>query len=73
MDAAIDRVAALATGAGLVSSGANRKAIRLAHEPRELFLEYMALYCREQANCQFSPALIHNLEKNWNAGSRRLS
>jgi hypothetical protein len=31
----------------------------------------MAVYAREQAYCHFSPALIANLERNWNAGSRR--
>ncbi len=72
MDTAIDRVAALATGAGLVSFGANRKAIRLAKESPDLFREYMALYCREQANCHFSPVLIQNLERNWNAPKKRI-
>ena len=72
MDAAIDRVAANAGGGGLVSTGANRKAIRLASEPLDLFREYMALYCREQASCIFSPALTENLERNWKAASRRL-
>jgi thioesterase DpgC len=31
----------------------------------------MAVYAREQADCHLSPALISNLEKNWNAASRR--
>ena len=70
MDTAIDRAAALATGAGLVSFGANRKAIRLTNESPDLFRDYMALYCREQANCHFSPVLIQNLERNWNAPKR---
>jgi thioesterase DpgC len=30
----------------------------------------MALYCREQATCQFSPTLIENLERNWRAADR---
>jgi thioesterase DpgC len=30
----------------------------------------MAVYSREQAYCHFSPALIANLERNWNAQSR---
>jgi len=25
------------------------------------------MYAREQAYCHFSPALIENLERNWNA------
>jgi (3,5-dihydroxyphenyl)acetyl-CoA 1,2-dioxygenase len=32
----------------------------------------MALYCREQAYCHYSPQLIANLEMNWNAAQRRL-
>ena len=72
MDAAIERVVASATGAGVVSAGANRKAIRVAAEPRETLRRYMALYSREQSDCHFSPALIANLERNWNAQNRRL-
>jgi thioesterase DpgC len=56
----------------VVSAGANRKAIRVAAEPRETLRRYMALYCREQGDCLFSPALIANLERNWNAKDRRL-
>jgi thioesterase DpgC len=70
VDEAIARAAATVTGGGVISAGANRKAIRLGHEPRDLFRQYMALYCREQANCYFSPALIHNLERTWRAGDR---
>jgi thioesterase DpgC len=44
--------------------------IRLGHEPRDLFRQYMALYCREQATCYFSPNLIQNLERNWRAADR---
>ncbi len=70
IDDGIERAAALATGAGAISAGANRKAIRIGQEPRDLFRQYMALYCREQADCHFSPALIANLERNWNAQNR---
>jgi thioesterase DpgC len=31
----------------------------------------MAVYAREQAQCHFSPALIANLEQNWNAANRK--
>jgi thioesterase DpgC len=31
----------------------------------------MALYCREQGNCHFSPGLIVNLERNWKANTRK--
>jgi thioesterase DpgC len=30
----------------------------------------MATYAREQASCHFSPALIANLERYWNAHNR---
>ena len=72
MDAAIERAVANATGAGVISAGANRKAIRVGQEPLDLFRQYMALYCREQGDCHFSPALIANLERNWEAKNRRL-
>jgi thioesterase DpgC len=67
MDAAIERAVRNATGSGLVSFGANRKAIRLGREPRDLLRQYLALYCREQADCHFSPALVANLERHWKA------
>jgi thioesterase DpgC len=65
MDEAIERVVARVTGSGVISAGANRKALRVAQEPRDLFRQYMAFYCREQANGHFSPALTANLERNW--------
>ena len=40
-------------------------------EPLHLFRTYMATYAREQAYCHFSPALIANLEKHWNARQRK--
>ena len=36
-------------------------------EPLDLFREYMATFCREQAYCHLSPALVRNLEEHWNA------
>ena len=36
-----------------------------------MFRAYMATYCREQAVCHFSPALIRNLEENWRAHERQ--
>ena len=62
MDEAIPRIVGKITGAGIISAGANRKAIRVGQEPLDQFRQYMALYCREQANCHFSPTLIANLE-----------
>jgi thioesterase DpgC len=71
MDAAIDRMAREATQSGVVSTGANRKALRLAHEPLDLFRQYMSLFCREQADCHFSPTLVSNLERHWVNRDRR--
>ena len=70
MDAAVAaRVQALTTS-GLVNAAANRRAIRIGQEPLDLFRTYMATYSREQAFCHFSPALVHNLERNWDAQNR---
>ena len=44
--------------------------LRVGQEPLDLFRRYMAVYAREQAYCHFSPALIANLERNWNAQNR---
>jgi thioesterase DpgC len=55
----------------VVSAASNRRAIRIAQEPLDTFRRYMSVYCREQAHCHFSPALIANLEKNWDAANRR--
>ena len=72
MDAAIaGRVEAL-TSSGLVNAAANRRALRVGEEPLEVFREYMAVYAREQAVCHLSPALVENLERNWNAKERRV-
>jgi (3,5-dihydroxyphenyl)acetyl-CoA 1,2-dioxygenase len=70
MDAAIDRTVAMLTSSGAVGAIGNRRAFRVAVEPLDLFRRYCAVYAREQASCHFSPALIHNLEQNWSAGSR---
>ena len=51
---------------------ANRKAIRVGQEPLDRFRRYMANYARDQAYCLYSPALIDNLERNWDAKRRRL-
>lgn len=69
MDGAIERVAS-AVGSGVVSAGANRKAMRIGDEPPDLFRQYMALYCRVQADCHFSPALIKNLQRYWASRNR---
>jgi thioesterase DpgC len=72
MDGAIERVVDKLTGSGVVSAAANRRAFRIGQEPLDLFREYFAMYAREQAYCHFSPALIANLETNWNAKNRKL-
>jgi len=71
MDAALDRVIASFTDSGVVSAAGNRRAFRVAEEPLDLFRRYMAVYAREQADCQFSPALVRNLERNWDAANRK--
>jgi (3,5-dihydroxyphenyl)acetyl-CoA 1,2-dioxygenase len=71
MDAALSRVVDGLTNAGIVSAVANRRAFRVAQEPIGMFLNYAAVFAREQAYCHFSPALILNLERHWNAQDRR--
>jgi thioesterase DpgC len=71
MDEAIERVIAGLTSSGVVSAASNRRAFRIAQEPLDMFRNYFAVYAREQAYCHFSPALIANLEKYWNAASRK--
>jgi thioesterase DpgC len=72
MERAIDgRIEAL-TSSGLINAAANRRALRVGQEPLDLFREYMATYAREQAYCHLSPALVANLERNWNAHNRAL-
>ncbi|OGA73367.1 MAG: hypothetical protein A3G81_05510 [Betaproteobacteria bacterium RIFCSPLOWO2_12_FULL_65_14] len=71
MDSALERVVHKLTGSGVVSAAGNRRAFRAGQEPLEAFRRYMAVYAREQAQCHFSPALIANLEKHWNAANRK--
>jgi thioesterase DpgC len=70
MDEAIERLVALLTDSGVVSAAGNRRALRSGEEPLDEFRRYMAVYAREQAVCHFSPALIANLEKHWDAANR---
>ena len=71
MDAALERVIEELTSSGVVSAASNRRAFRVGQEPLDLFRRYIAVYAREQAHCHFSPALISNLEKHWNAQKRK--
>ncbi|MGE5639915.1 MAG: enoyl-CoA hydratase/isomerase family protein [Clostridia bacterium] len=71
VDAAVASIVERLTGSGVVSAAGNRRAIRIAQEPLDTFRRYMSVYAREQAHCHLSPALVRNLEENWNAASRR--
>jgi (3,5-dihydroxyphenyl)acetyl-CoA 1,2-dioxygenase len=70
MDAALARDAAELTSAGATSLVANRRQLRIAAEPLAAFRRYMAGYARDQSRCLYAPALIANLERNWNAHER---
>jgi thioesterase DpgC len=72
MDAALARVVAGLTSAGAVSAIGNRRAFRVGQESLDTFRRYASVYAREQAYCHFSPALIANLERNWDAKNRKL-
>ncbi|MBV9546643.1 MAG: enoyl-CoA hydratase/isomerase family protein [Chloroflexi bacterium] len=71
MDAALSETLVALTTSGVVSAAGNRKAIRVGQEPIDVFRQYMAVYCREQALCHYSPQLIRNLELNWDAQRRK--
>jgi (3,5-dihydroxyphenyl)acetyl-CoA 1,2-dioxygenase len=60
------------TNSGVVSVVANRRVMRIGQEPQDVFRQYMAEYARAQAHCHLSPALISNLEKNWDAANRSI-
>ncbi len=72
MDDAVARRVEALTSSGLVNAAGNRRALRVGAEPLDVFRQYMATFCREQAHCHFSPALVRNLEQHWNAHERRL-
>jgi thioesterase DpgC len=71
MDSALEKIIERLTSSGVVSAAGNRRAIRIAQEPLDTFRRYMSVYACEQAHCHFSPALIRNLEKNWDAQNRK--
>jgi thioesterase DpgC len=71
MDAALAHVIEGLSNAGAVSAIGNRRALRIGEEPLDLFRRYCSAYARDQAYCAFSPALIANLERNWDAHNRR--
>jgi thioesterase DpgC len=72
MDRGLDRVIAGLTSSGAVSAMSNRRALRIGEEPLDLFRCYFSAYARDQAYCHFSPALIANLEREWNAQKRKI-
>ena len=72
MDEAIARRVDGLTNSGLVNAAGNRRALRVGWEPLDVFRQYMAMFCREQAYCHFSGALVRNLEQHWNAHERIL-
>ncbi len=72
MEQGLDRVIARLSGSGAVSATSNRRALRIGEEPFDLFRRYMCAYARDQAYCHFSPALIANLEREWNAQKRKI-
>lgn len=72
MDSALERVVAGLTNSGAVSATGNRRALRIGEEPFDLFRMYFSAYARDQAYCHFSPALIANLEREWNAHNRKI-
>jgi (3,5-dihydroxyphenyl)acetyl-CoA 1,2-dioxygenase len=72
IDTAVAQRVETLTSSGLVNAAGNRRALRVGSEPLDLFRQYMATFCREQAYCHFSPALVRNLEEHWNAHERRL-
>jgi enoyl-CoA hydratase/carnithine racemase len=72
MDGAIERRVELLTSSGLINAASNRRMIRVAQEPLDLFRSYMATFALEQVQLQRSPMLIANLEAHWNARERTL-
>jgi (3,5-dihydroxyphenyl)acetyl-CoA 1,2-dioxygenase len=72
IDDAIAHSATELVSAGPTSLIANRRQLRVSFEPLEVFRRYMASYAREQALCFYAPALIGNLERNWEAKRRSL-
>jgi len=60
------------TNSGVVSAAGNRRAFSHHAGAAHTFPRLCAVYAREQPYCHFSPALIANLERYWNAQSASL-
>jgi (3,5-dihydroxyphenyl)acetyl-CoA 1,2-dioxygenase len=72
MDATLAQAVEGLTSSGVISAVGNRRQFRIGQEPLDLFRRYLALYAREQAHCHFGDGLISNLERYWNAQSRKI-
>ncbi|XSC47567.1 enoyl-CoA hydratase/isomerase family protein [Bradyrhizobium sp. RDT10] len=73
IDVALERCVSGVVGSGLVSAGANRKAMRVRTEPLDLFRKYMATYAYQQVFCHLSEQLIKNLERHWIGRQRQVA
>lgn len=72
LDQRVEQVIDNALGSGMVSAGANRRALRVQAEPVDVLRRYMATYAFEQGFCHLSEQLVENLERYWNAKNRSL-
>jgi thioesterase DpgC len=73
IDASIERASHSLASTGTTSLPANRRALRIAQEPVELFREYMAHFAIAQAECHYSDELVGNLERHWTTRPDRSS
>jgi len=71
MDEAAEAAARRFLGSGAFGAIANRRALRVGLEPLDQFRRYAAYYAKAQAECHFSPQLIVNLERFWDARNRK--
>jgi thioesterase DpgC len=71
MDAAAEAAARRFLGSGAFGAIANRRALRIGQEPLDAFRRYAAYYAKAQAECHFSPQLVVNLERFWDARNRK--
>lgn len=72
LDERVDQAIDNALSSGMVSAGANRRALRVQAEPIDVLRRYMATYAFEQGFCHLSDQLVENLERYWNAKNRSL-
>jgi len=72
LDERVDQAVSKALSSGMVSAGANRRAMRIQAEPLDVLRRYMATYAYEQGFCHLSDQLVANLERYWDAKSRKL-